>query len=438
MIIQGNELNSSTIQGLPIGFYYYIIPDNKVSEATYLGFVDTIQTLTYNPFLEVDDISTIKEVNFDTNRYGNPGNIPKCYRIETLDKIDKLLTKFKVFLSKNEDKLREPKLDCFPFKYYLVTDYSGLMLLIKPQLVKNNNFEIRVKTTSISQENKYLIYCKDYKSDEQGLIEGICNTSSYMLPVTSTLYSQFASTSMASFNQGNINAMLENDKTLNQGQSINNLNINRTNAMYGINQMSTVVGGLAGIVGNVMSGNVGGAIGSGVGAGFNMFKNSVNNKFDNMQNNLLNQQLSENHSLTEYEINASANAKMTDMLNTPNSIKTSGNDSIFNLIKSNKRIDVIEYGIHEAIYDKLYDYFKRYGYRLNRYATLGNMINSRKYYNYIKTNICNLKGEQLPIEHLEEFKNIFNNGTTIWHVDNGVEVNDYEIDRNNGGNIENE
>ena len=38
-----------------------------------------------------------------------------------------------------------------------------------------------------------------------------------------------------------------------------------------------------------------------------------------------------------------AQAKITDMINTPNSIKTSGNDTLFNLVNSNQKIDIIKY-----------------------------------------------------------------------------------------------
>ena len=54
----GDERKTSTIYNLPIGFYYYLIPRNKISSASYLGFVDTIQSLTFNPFIEEADINS--------------------------------------------------------------------------------------------------------------------------------------------------------------------------------------------------------------------------------------------------------------------------------------------------------------------------------------------------------------------------------------------
>ena len=48
----GDERKTSTIYNLPIGFYYYLIPRNKIYAASYWGFVETIQSLTFNLFIE--------------------------------------------------------------------------------------------------------------------------------------------------------------------------------------------------------------------------------------------------------------------------------------------------------------------------------------------------------------------------------------------------
>ena len=62
-----------------------------------------------------------------------------------------------------------------------------------------------------------------------------------------------------------------------------------------------------------------------------------------MKSQLTQKQLTENAKLTEYEINSMAQARITDMINTPNAIKTSGNDTLFNLINSEQKIDIIKY-----------------------------------------------------------------------------------------------
>ena len=59
----GDERKTSTINNLPLGFYYYLIPKNRINSATYLGFVDTIQSLTFNPFIEETDIKSVIDVH---------------------------------------------------------------------------------------------------------------------------------------------------------------------------------------------------------------------------------------------------------------------------------------------------------------------------------------------------------------------------------------
>lgn len=46
----GNDVGTSVIESIPLGVYYYAIPHNKTYESNYLGFVNTIEGLTYNPF----------------------------------------------------------------------------------------------------------------------------------------------------------------------------------------------------------------------------------------------------------------------------------------------------------------------------------------------------------------------------------------------------
>ena len=430
----GNESQTATTNNIPLGYYYYIIPQSEVYQSSYLGWVDTIQNLTYNPFVEPDDIQLITKTNFNTDRYGKPnGQIPNVFRLESFDYIDKELGTFQVYKSKSEidDINYEPKLDMFPFRYFLITDYFSNPLLLKPQEIKttNNTAKIRVKTTALSQQSKYNIYCEGYKGDNRGNLEGLCNTTAMQLPVMSSAYSQFIATSMSSYTQGNINAMLENDKTLQQGTAINNMNYNINSAQ---NNLSLATSGINAI-GSLLSGNIGGALSTGLTAGMQY---GLNSAINSMQTNLANSQLQENHSLTEYEISSMTQAKTTDMLNTPNSVKTAGNDTLFNLINSDKSIDVLEYGIDQTVRDRLQIFFNRFGYKQNKYMKLKNIIHNRKYFNYVKTSVCGLATAKVPNEYLEEIKNIFNQGVTIWHVETGVEVQDYDYVNNNGGNYE--
>ena len=40
-----------------------------------------------------------------------------------------------------------------------------------------------------------------------------------------------------------------------------------------------------------------------------------------------------------------------------------------------------------------------------------------------------MEGTNIPRSHLEQLKEIFDNGVTVWHIDrNGVTVDDYSMD----------
>lgn len=426
-IVSGNDIESSIMGNIPVGLYYYCIPREKINSATYLGFVDTIQSLTYNPFIEVDDMSTIVECSFDSDRYGSPkGGIPKCYRMSGFDTIDKQLYELNTFPdSDNGLATFEPKLYTFPFRYFMITDYMNTPLVIKPELCENKTLKLRVKATNIATESKYNLYVNGYKGDYNGNLNGIVNNSPLMLPVLSSAYSQFLATSSASFNQGNINAMLENDLTLKQGLATNSLNYrqNTTN-----NYMQGISSGL-GAIASLLSLNFGGVVNGAMG----VVQSGINQHFNTLSNNLNNSQLKEQNKLSNFEVSSMANAKTTDLLNTPNSIKTSGNDTLFNLVNSNRKIDIIEFGLDFRYKHRIYDYFVKYGYKVNKWEKIN--VNSRRYFNFIKTNTCNIVGDEIPHEYLEEIKDIFNRGVTIWHVDNGANVGDYSVSQLKG-NVE--
>ena len=415
----GNDQESSIMENIPVGLYYYCIPLNKVSSATYLGYVDTIQSLTYNPFVEVDDMSTIIECSFDVDRYGTPKTgIPKCYRMLFVDTIDKMLKEINVFPTNDPTMATfEPKLFCFPFRYFMITDYINNPLIVKPELCDNHKLKLRVKATNVATESKYNLYVEGYKGDNNGNLNGMINNNPLMLPVLSNAYSQFLATSSASFNQGNINAMMENDLSLKQGLASNKLN-------YEQNTIGNILGGAGSAIGAVASLFTGNALGVANGA-MGIVQSGINQHFNSLSNNLANSQLKQRNKLSNFEVSSMANAKTTDLMNTPNSIKTSGNDTLFNLVNSNRKVDIIEFGLDFRYKYRIHDYFVKYGYKVNKWENIN--VNSRKYFNFIKTNTCNIVGNEIPHDYLEEIKDIFNRGLTIWHVDNDATVGDYSI-----------
>lgn len=70
-------------------------------------------------------------------------------------------------------------------------------------------------------------------------------------------------------------------------------------------------------------------------------------------------------------------------------------------------------------------YFSMFGYKTNE-VKIPNLSN-RKYWNYVKTVDCNIIAD-IPQNDLEEIKNMFDNGLTLWHTTSGF-LN-YSLDNN--------
>ena len=410
--IDALDTDTSIMNNLPIGYYYYYIPSNKLEYGKFLGVCSAIESLTYNPFLSDDNV-TYLESTYDSERYGtiNKGSCT-IKRIMSCSEIQEELSN-----NINLFDLNSPydlKLQFYPFTYYLITDYMNEPLLIKPQLVYNTNNKLVVKIETTAISGRYRLYVENNKNDRNGKLEGITNNMTYQLPVSSTAYSQFYATSMSSFNTNISNSLIENDMSLRQNVNTATLNTKQTEFNAGLTAIASL-----------LSGNLTGVVSNGV----SLIQQQE--KLDNLINNL-----NEQNKFKENEIISSKNAKINDLLNTPNSIKTSGNDSIFNLTINNRKIDVIKYTITPQYKKRINNYFKRYGYAFNDYAVPD--IYSRQHYNFLKCNVCHLISETIPREHQEEIKQIFESGVTLWHLENGVTPLDYSVSNNPAQEVKNE
>lgn len=109
-------------------------------------------------------------------------------------------------------------------------------------------------------------------------------------------------------------------------------------------------------------------------------------------------------------------ATFTDLKAQGFSAKDGDNEGLFGLQMSTQ-LTKYTYGLSEEQLNQIGLDMNRYGYTQNKIMTPN--LTSRKYWNYVKTNGVNLKVASCPKEHLEQMKNIFDNGVTVWHVENG-------------------
>lgn len=96
----------------------------------------------------------------------------------------------------------------------------------------------------------------------------------------------------------------------------------------------------------------------------------------------------------------------------PNAIEGSLNSGDVTCSVKGLRLHAYRMGITQE-YAKIIDhYFDMYGYKINYLKTPN--ITGRTNWNYVKTIGANIEGD-IPEDHLNEIKSIFNNGVTLWH-----------------------
>lgn len=211
----------------------------------------------------------------------------------------------------------------------------------------------------------YSLFIKNYKNDSDGMLEQFIATPSRELPSTSSQYANYMAT-----------------------------NKNQINASYS-NVITNMIGGA--VAGSLVNPGVGTVVGAGIGGVSSLINTITNN-----------------------------NASEKDMRNVPNSLNSRGGDFILNMNTVGKTVKLIRYRQREEYLEKIGDYFAMFGYKQNKIMKPN--LRDRYYYNFIKTNGVNIKAN-IPKNHLEQIKKIFDKGVTIWHVDrNGVVVGDISKD----------
>ena len=381
------------------GLYYYVVDKNTSDvDLSYIGFVDTIQNITYNPFLDSSDFQGIT-AEFNTERFGQPKEgIPKVNRIQQQHNRDMRIKDFYITPHTDTDYNDEPILNVYPFCYYTLTDGFGNIKMIQPQFLPlreyngtaNYNIELKVKT-NINHDSKYLLYINGYKNDTEGYIEGMVNKTPLVAPNKSSAFSNFWSRSSSSFMSNYEVNKLENELTYEQ------------------NTRGNMVNGIAGGIGSLLSLNLGGAISN--------TANMINNQITT----------NENYNMSEYAIEQSYNSKIADYVKTPSTVKSLGNNMAFERSIYENGIVLTRYQQTDTNRKKAKQYFKRYGYPYNQY-TKNPCIRTRKAFNYIKFTNCNIHGANIPQIHLVELKQIFENGITFWHLDRTDDIKNYEQD----------
>lgn len=369
------------------------------------------------------------------------------------------------------------KLYCYPYSYLVISDNNGSSKVFKNELWSDTN-NIQFMAVGSPNSSKVNILPLNYKVQPYGGITNLCNLdngfeSQYetSLPVISDTTALMLQSSRNSMNVGLSNIRRSNEansaiasatsSAMNSQTAIqNNLNLSTTsrnanlasnlnNLQNRSNMINATINGISSLGGGIASaltGNLSGAVSSLVGTGLNMagtaMQNQINTKQTNLQNanalananasaaantqsTAISNQLRQLTSAYQNQTNIqnamdSYNAKIHDAQATADSIVTGSNDLMRQISLSLNIPILYAYRPTDEYINKLNQIWNMRGYATNTidYPNL----HTNKYWNYIQTVKCNIKGNEIDPNDLEKIKRVFDNGITLWH---SIDVCDY-------------
>lgn len=115
-------------------------------------------------------------------------------------------------------------------------------------------------------------------------------------------------------------------------------------------------------------------------------------------------------------------AKQQDIGNIPPQIAKMGSNIAFDVGNGYEGVFILKKQIKPEYQKVLEDFFNLYGYKVNE-VKIPN-FKTRKYWNYVQTADCNIIAS-LNNEDVQELKDIFNSGITLWHTD---DIGNYLLD----------
>lgn len=417
-----SNINVTGLGVFPAGMYYYFMSnDDMINENGIIGNCNAIHSVWTSFLFEKADFD-LNQIPYDVTRFGEEvgayiPSTPDVYRITNILNTEKHLATLVKYKRKTpttpniRDWRNESRLYNYPYMYGMLTDHANTPLEVHYHEILNyvNDIEIYSKQM-ISDKGTHSLYVENLKNDLLGQYESMVSTAPTEIAVGSSAYSQWSSSQKAQDNFNIRSQIMQMGLANNTTQRMSELN--QQQAI--LNGTAGVITGVAGGIGAGIQGNLGGAI-SGFGSAF---MSGANAGFDYQRNQITREQSNKQLDQTRALAIGGRDAKLKDLSNTPRSMLSTGSDIAFTMMNGQLSIDFVRYRCTTEYLERLGDYFAMYGYRQAK--TMIPNTRNRHYYNYIKTvgaNIAPKVNTGIPKEHLAKLQNIFDNGTTIWHID---------------------
>ena len=347
----------------------------------------------------------------------------------------------------NTPKYAESKLLMFPYTYGVLTTKRGHDFIIKYEYINNMAISL-LRQGSISNNPKIGYIIIDYLAKEnaklygntpydqaQGIIETIENDGAIIDDYTASyLQSNGNSIRVAQSNAKLLqqSAITQANNTYNTGTQVRDIKSAQANRNLKYDIAQTALTASANVAGSANLTNFVGVGTSGIleaASGALGAVQSKQNADDSVrmtalqeQNTLKNANISAN---TDYQATiATVNAKVRDASCVPPTSKQLGGDYVFDALYDCNGIYYQIKTITPYWADKLSNYFKMYGYIVNK-LDIPNTY-TRDKWNYIKLIQANIFGD-IPQSDLMKIRDIYMEGITLWH---SPDVGNYEYDNN--------
>ena len=395
----------SKINDLPYGLYLYLVDNDSTGSSVIGASGDNVFSCFYAPYVRIEDLEYTR-IPYDTVRFGKVTEVrpeltyePMVNRIKAIKNGSRFFdVRPKVYdtplsLGGQRRWQNESKLHTYPYTYLTLFDGINEPFNIKPQYCKGNKMDIGVKM-SLDDKLTTSLFIQNYKGDTHGRFEGLVTGANLELPTTSSNYANFISRTRSTLLQNSKN--IQENFIVNNAVAENNYETSKDTALLS--------GGVSGL-GNILSGNLGGLLGTGA----NLLGSAIS-----ANNTLANSRMINN--MNKNMALKSMVATVADAKTVPNTLISKGSDIMYGLRNMGKALKLFKFRQRDEYMEVIGDFFAMYGYAQNRLMEVN--TKSRQYYNYIKTKEVNILTSSIPNIYLDKLKAIYNNGVTIWHVDN--------------------
>lgn len=387
------------------GLYYYFL--NGHTMAGVIANCPATVSCCLSPIMDYQDLEA-ETVSYDTERFSDNGISFSSYlwRIRGIKAPIKelaVLDKYPHIERKKGEKhwSNESRLYQYPYMYGMITDYINPPFEIQYHLCELDKIHIKSKSM-LSDKLAYSIYVDSYKGDDNGKLEGQINSGVLDVPCGSSAYSQYSAT-QKSQDMANYKNTLQTLQ-FNSGRDLFNQRFDAT---------KNFVNGVGGAISSGMRSGFISAFTQGLGVGANAYVDMTNIGYTQ-----------QDYAMQQAQAIGLRSAQMKDLKNTPRSMINTGSDVSFSILNGERRIDFYRMCVTNDYLWRLGEFFYRYGYTRNEF--LKPNIKSRKYFNYIQTVDCNVIGNTIPKEHLNQIREIFDTGVTFWHFNNRAEMYNYD------------